>query len=86
MCHVGGPLGYGPYAGKGDEALALWKPRITELAKCQNGCAPEGPVLQCLLNFYTSCARAGSVDIRCVAKAGAPSRAGRQPDREDQKL
>jgi predicted TIM-barrel fold metal-dependent hydrolase len=36
MCHVGGPLGYGPYAGKGDEVLATWKARITELAQCPN--------------------------------------------------
>jgi L-fuconolactonase len=36
MGHVGGPLGYGPYAGKGDEVFASWKARITELARCQN--------------------------------------------------
>ena len=34
--HVGGPLGYGPYAGKGDEVLPAWKARITELARCPN--------------------------------------------------
>lgn len=36
MCHVGGPLGYGPYAGKQDEVFAHWKASITELAKCEN--------------------------------------------------
>ena len=36
MCHVGGPLGYGPYAGKGDEVFAAWKARMTELAACPN--------------------------------------------------
>jgi predicted TIM-barrel fold metal-dependent hydrolase len=36
MGHVGGPLGYGPYAGKGDEVFASWKARITELARCPN--------------------------------------------------
>ncbi len=36
MGHVGGPLGYGPYAGKRDEVFAVWKAEITELAKCQN--------------------------------------------------
>ena len=36
MCHVGGPLGYGPYAGKKDEVFASWKASITELAKCEN--------------------------------------------------
>ncbi len=36
MCHVGGPLGYGPYAGKGDEVFASWKAQTTELATCQN--------------------------------------------------
>ena len=36
MGHVGGPLGYGPYAGKQDEVFAAWKARITELATCPN--------------------------------------------------
>ena len=34
--HVGGVLGYGPYAGKRDEVYAAWKASITELAKCPN--------------------------------------------------
>jgi len=34
--HVGGPLGYGPYAGKRDEVFKSWKAGITELAKCPN--------------------------------------------------
>ena len=34
--HCGGPLGYGPYAGKKDEVFAAWKPHIIELAKCEN--------------------------------------------------
>ena len=34
--HVGGPLGYGPYAGKRDEVFATWKAGITELATCPN--------------------------------------------------
>jgi L-fuconolactonase len=36
MCHVGGPLGYGPYAGKRDEVFATWHTKITELATCPN--------------------------------------------------
>ena len=34
--HVGGPLGYGPYAGKRDEVYASWKAGVTELARCPN--------------------------------------------------
>ena len=34
--HVGGPLGYGPYAGKRDEVFKTWKAGITELARCGN--------------------------------------------------
>jgi L-fuconolactonase len=34
--HVGGPLGYGPYAGKRDEVFAAWKPAVLELARCPN--------------------------------------------------
>jgi predicted TIM-barrel fold metal-dependent hydrolase len=36
MGHVGGVLGYGPYAGKRDEVFASWKASMTELAKCPN--------------------------------------------------
>ena len=36
LCHVGGPLGYGPYAGRKDEVFAAWKTKITELAACPN--------------------------------------------------
>ena len=36
MGHCGGPLGYGPYAGKRDEVFAAWKSGVTELAKCPN--------------------------------------------------
>lgn len=36
MGHVGGVLGYGPYAGKRDEVFASWKGSMTELAKCPN--------------------------------------------------
>src|SRR5207245_2312409 len=34
--HVGGPLGYGPYAGKRDAVFAAWKAGIIELARCPN--------------------------------------------------
>ena len=34
--HVGGPLGYGPYAGKRDEVFTAWKTGITALATCPN--------------------------------------------------
>jgi L-fuconolactonase len=34
--HCGGPLGYGPYAGKRDEVFAGWKASIAELARCEN--------------------------------------------------
>ena len=36
MGHVGGVLGYGPYAGRRDEIFAAWKARVTELARCPN--------------------------------------------------
>ncbi|HJQ55611.1 MAG TPA: amidohydrolase family protein [Vineibacter sp.] len=34
--HVGGPLGYGPYAGKADETFARWTQSIKALAGCPN--------------------------------------------------
>src|SRR5439155_17798405 len=36
MGHVGGVLGYGPYAGKSAEILAGWKRSMVELAQCPN--------------------------------------------------
>jgi L-fuconolactonase len=36
MGHCGGPLGYGPYAGKRDEVFAQLKQSLTELAACPN--------------------------------------------------
>ena len=36
MGHCGGPLGYGPYAGKRDEVFSQWKRSIVDLATCPN--------------------------------------------------
>jgi L-fuconolactonase len=36
LCHMGGVLGYGPYAGRKDEIFATWKAQMVELAKCPN--------------------------------------------------
>ena len=36
MGHVGGMLGYGPYAGRRDEVFADWKRSMAELAACPN--------------------------------------------------
>jgi hypothetical protein len=36
MGHVGGTLGYGPYAGRRDEVFADWKRSMSELARCPN--------------------------------------------------
>jgi predicted TIM-barrel fold metal-dependent hydrolase len=36
MGHVGGVLGYGPYAGQSTEILTGWKRSMSELAKCPN--------------------------------------------------
>lgn len=40
--HFGGPLGIGPYAGKGDEVFADWKGKIDDLATCPNVMAKLG--------------------------------------------
>ncbi|MFC1919086.1 amidohydrolase family protein [Chloroflexota bacterium] len=34
--HVGGPMGVGPYTGKREEVLKVWKRRIAVLATCPN--------------------------------------------------
>lgn len=40
--HFGGPIGIGPYKGKGEEVFAYWKGQIAELARCQNVVAKLG--------------------------------------------
>ena len=40
--HFGGPLGIGPYEGKGAEVFAQWRRSIGELAKCRNVVAKLG--------------------------------------------
>jgi predicted TIM-barrel fold metal-dependent hydrolase len=49
--HCGGPLGYGPYAGKRDEVFAAWKPRIVELAQCRNVTMKLGGMMMRLASY-----------------------------------
>ena len=49
--HFGGPLGIGPYEGKGAEVFALWKRSITELAKCPNVVAKLGGIAMPINGF-----------------------------------
>ena len=36
LCHMGGVLGYGPYAGRKDEVFRAWNAVMVELARCPN--------------------------------------------------
>ncbi len=49
--HVGGPLGYGPYAGKRDKVFASWKAGISELATCPNVVMKLGGMMMRLAAF-----------------------------------
>ena len=49
--HVGGVLGYGPYAGKQKEVFAAWKPQMTELARCPNVVVKLGGMMMRLAAF-----------------------------------
>ena len=51
MGHCGGPLGYGPYAGKRDAIFAQWKGAVTELAACPNVSMKLGGMLIRLAAF-----------------------------------
>lgn len=42
--HFGGPIGIGPYAGRGDEVYAEWRRHIDELATCDNVVAKLGGI------------------------------------------
>lgn len=45
MCHVGGVLGYGAYAGRRDEIHATWRASMAELATCPNVSVKLGGML-----------------------------------------
>jgi L-fuconolactonase len=45
MCHVGGVLGYGAYAGRKDAIHATWRASMAELAKCPNVSVKIGGML-----------------------------------------
>jgi predicted TIM-barrel fold metal-dependent hydrolase len=49
--HVGGVLGYGPYAGKKDEVFADWKRSMIELAQCRNVSVKLGGQMRRLAAF-----------------------------------
>jgi L-fuconolactonase len=51
MGHVGGVLGYGPYAGKKDEVFAAWKGSMTALAACPNVVVKLGGMMRRLAAF-----------------------------------
>ena len=51
MGHVGGPLGYGPYAGKRDEVYAAWKTGVKNLAACPNVIMKLGGMMMRLAAF-----------------------------------
>jgi predicted TIM-barrel fold metal-dependent hydrolase len=51
MGHVGGPLGYGPYAGKRDEVFAAWKTGVKNLASCPNVIMKLGGMMMRLAAF-----------------------------------
>jgi len=57
MCHVGGVLGYGAYAGRRDEVRAAWRASMTELATCPNVFVKIGGMLN----------RGAALDFRALA-------------------
>jgi predicted TIM-barrel fold metal-dependent hydrolase len=66
--HVGGPLGYGPYAGKRDEVFRSWKAQLTELSRCENVNLKIGGMMMRLAAFdYRAAPRpASSVELAAL--------------------
>jgi predicted TIM-barrel fold metal-dependent hydrolase len=56
MGHVGGVLGYGPYAGKKDEVFADWRRSMAALAACPNVSVKLGGQMRRLAAFDYSTA------------------------------
>lgn len=51
MCHLGGPLGYGRYAGKAKEVFEVWRAGIIELSRCPNVSIKLGGVMMRLAAY-----------------------------------
>lgn len=51
MCHMGGPLGYGPYTDRQADVFQVWKAGMTELAKCPNVSVKLGGVMMRLAAY-----------------------------------
>jgi predicted TIM-barrel fold metal-dependent hydrolase len=68
MGHVGGFLGYGPYAGKRDEQFAVWKSAMTELARCPNVVVKLGGMVNrgAGFDFHNAARPPSSEDIAAV--------------------
>ena len=66
--HVGGPLGYGPYAGKRDEVFAAWKAGILELATCPNVTMKLGGMMMRLAAFDYGAAPAPITSFELAAR------------------
>ncbi len=49
--HFGGPLGIGPYAGRGAEIFAKWKDDVAELSRCENVAAKLGGLVMPINGF-----------------------------------
>lgn len=69
--HVGGPVGIGPYEGKRDEILQIWKDHIQELSTCANVAVKLGGLTMSIAGFgwHKRGKPASSIEL---AKAFAP--------------
>ena len=68
LCHMGGVLGYGRWAGKKDEVFAAWKAAMAELAKCPNVSVKVGGLMM----------RLAAIDYLNLAGAADLAAAGRR--------
>jgi predicted TIM-barrel fold metal-dependent hydrolase len=68
--HVGGPLGYGPYAGKRDDVFKVWKAGVTELARCPNTTMKLGGMMMRLAayDYRTEPRPASSAELAALWK------------------
>lgn len=69
--HCGGPLGYGPYAGRRDEVFAAWRASMAELARCPNVSVKLGGMLMRLAAFDYGKAEA-PIDSAGLARLWGP--------------
>jgi L-fuconolactonase len=70
--HLGGPLGIGPYAGRRDEVLSVWRSSMASVAACPNVFLKLGGIGMPIFGLGLHKLEGGATSAQLAAAWGAP--------------